>query len=325
MRTLVECVPNFSEGRDAEKISRIVDAARAVHGVTIFDLHSDASHNRSVLTFVGAPDAVGEAAIRLVGEAARLIDMNAHRGEHPRIGSTDVVPFVPVEGVTMEDCVRIAHAAGEEIFRRFAIPVYFYEAAALRPNRRLLENIRRGQYEGLREAVLTDPSRLPDVCSSTGGPQLHLTAGATAVGARRFLVAFNVNLNTNDAAIAKMIARKIRTSGGGLPALKAIGVLLHYDATGGSPEQGSAPARAETRAQVAMNLTDFEQTSMLVAYQAVEREAAQLGISIHSSELVGLAPQAAFGGAPPEQLKLANFSSRMIFEQRLDAVLAAGL
>ena len=318
MPTLVECVPNFSEGRDAEKIARIVDAARAVPGVAILDLHSDASHNRSVLTFVGAPEAVREAAIRLVGEAARLIDMNAHRGEHPRIGATDVVPFIPVEGVSMEDCVRIAHAAGEEIFRRFAIPVYFYEAAALRPNRRPLENIRRGQYEGLREAVLTDSSLRPDVCSSTGGPALHPTAGATAVGARKFLVAFNVNLNTSDVAIAKMTARKIRTSGGGLPALKAIGVLLHHEVR--LEGQGSE----QDRAQVSMNLTDFEQTSMLAAHQAVEREVARLGVSIHSSELVGLAPQAAFGGATPAQLKLANFSAGMIFENRLKTTLAGG-
>ena len=302
MEPLVECVPNFSEGRDAAVIDRIVSAVRDVPAVAILDLHSDASHNRSVLTFVGPPNPVQEAAVRLVGEAARWIDMNRQRGAHPRIGATDVVPFVPVSSVSMRSCVEIAHAAGHEIFRRFSIPVYFYEEAALRPQCWALENIRRGQIESLREAVKTDPLRQPDV----GGPLLHDSAGATVVGARKFLIAFNVNLDTSDVAMAKAIASKIRASNGGLPSLKAIGVLANLD----SPS---------SRAQVAMNLVDFAQTSIPVAYQAVAREAQALGISVHGSELVGLAPERAFAGASMEEVGLPAASINQIFERRLAA------
>jgi glutamate formiminotransferase len=300
MRQLVECVPNVSEGRDSAVIDQLVSAVRNVPAVALLDLHSDASHNRSVLTFVGTPDAVREAAVRLAGEAARLIDMNIQRGAHPRIGATDVIPFVPVSGVTMYDCVQIAHQTGQEIFRRFSVPIYFYEEAALRPECRALENIRRGQYELLREAVKTDILRRPDI----GGPFLHPTAGATVVGARKFLIAFNVNLNSLDVTLAQAIARRIRASGGGVPSLKAIGVLLN-------------PGTAEARAQVAMNLIDFDQTSIPTAYGAVEREAQQLGISLHSSELVGLAPEAAFAGCTVEQVGLPPAASDQIFERRL--------
>jgi len=302
LEPLVECVPNFSEGRDASIIDRIAGVVRDVPAVVILDLHSDASHNRSVLTFVGPPSAVQEAAIRLVGEAARWIDLNVQRGAHPRIGATDVVPFIPVSNVSMRSCVEIAHAAGREIFRRFTIPVYFYEEAALRPQCRALEDIRRGQFESLRETVKSDPSRRPDV----GGPLLHPSAGATVVGARKFLVAFNVNLNTPDVAVVKAIARKVRASNGGLPALKAIGVLAGLDALPG-------------RAQVAMNLVDLAQTAIPSAYQAVVREAQALGVSVHSSELVGLAPEQAFEGASMKELGLPPGSIDQIFERRLAA------
>lgn len=304
MRTLVECVPNFSEGRDHAVIARIVSAARDVTGIVVLDQHSDASHNRSVLTFVGPPEVVREAAVRLVGQAARSIDMNSQRGVHPRIGATDVVPFVPVSGVTMEDCVQLAHAAGMEIFERYAVPAYFYEAAAMREHCRGLENIRRGQYEELREAVKSDPLRRPDV----GGPLLHPTAGATVVGARKFLIAFNVNLNTSDLSVARMVARNVRASSGGLPALKAIGLLLSVSSS-------------LSRAQVAMNLTDFAQTSIPAAFDAVRQEAQRLGSDVHSSELVGLAPEAAFTGATPEQVGLPPQAFEQIFERRLARLL----
>jgi glutamate formiminotransferase len=298
LEPLVECVPNFSEGRDAAIIERIVAAVSQVPQVAVLDLHSDAGHNRSVLTFVGPPNAVQEAAVRLVGEAARWIDLNVHCGAHPRIGATDVVPFVPISAVSMDKCVQIAHAAGRDIFQRFAVPVYFYEAAALRPEHRALEDIRRGQFEYLREAVKTDVARRPDI----GGPLLNETAGATAVGSRKFLVAFNVNLNTSDVNVARAIARKVRASNGGLPALKAIGLRVDV------PRE---------RAQVAMNLCNFEQTAIPAAYQAVVQEAHTLGASVASSELVGLAPARAFAGASMAELSLPSTASDQIFERRL--------
>ena len=307
MPALIECVPNFSEGRDRLKLERIAAAIRSVSGVHLLDLHMDPDHNRSVITFVGPPPSVEQAAVRAVGEAAALIDLNRHQGEHPRIGAADVVPMVPLEGVTLSDCVPIAHRVGAEIWRQFQIPVYFYEAAALRPDRRNLESIRRGGYERLRDLVATDPSRRPDV----GEPHLHPTAGATAVGARKLLIAFNINLNTNDFKTARTIARAVRASGGGLVALKAIGVLLGSRTLGGSPGQ----------AQVAMNLTDWEQTSIAQAFRAVEREASRLGVTIESSELVGLAPARAMEGTTPESLRLRGFGPEKILERRLAEVL----
>ena len=276
MRTLVECVPNFSEGRDRGKVEQIAAAIETVPEVYLLDVHLDPDHHRSVITFAGSKETVGEAAVRAVGRAADLIDLNQQEGEHPRIGAADVVPFVPMEGVTLEDCVAIARQAGEEIFRRFQIPVYFYEAAALRPERRRLEHLRRAGYERLKRLVLEDPTLQPDV----GEPRLHPTAGATIVGARPFLIAFNVNLNSSDRKVAQEIARRVRSSGGGLPGVKAIGLLLKSRLVGGE----------EGQAQVAMNLTDFERTSLAMAFYAVEQEASRLGVSIQSSELVGLIP-----------------------------------
>src|SRR6266581_8051835 len=226
METLVECVPNFSEGRDASKVAAIIEALLAGPDVYLLDQEMDADHNRSVVTLVGTRESIGEAALRGIGRAAELIDLNHHQGAHPRLGSTDVVPFVPVRGVTLEDCVRIAEWVAEETWRRFRIPTYLYEAAARKPERRNLENIRRGQFEGVREEALTNPERLPDFGPRFGEGGLHPTAGATVVGARKFLIAYNVNLNTPDVGLAKSIAKKIRASSGGYPFVKAMGVDL---------------------------------------------------------------------------------------------------
>src|SRR6267143_2117083 len=212
MNRLIECVPNFSEGRDTSKVDALVDAMRAVPGVLVLDRESDADHNRSVVTLAGEPEAVAEAALRGVGKAAELIDLTKHTGGHPRMGATDVVPFIPIEGLTIEDCVALARKVGQEIWERYRIPIYFYEAAAQKPERTNLESIRKGQFEGLREEVLRNPDRAPDV----GEPRLHPTAGATVVGARKFLIAYNINLNTPDMEIAKRIAKAIRFSSGGL-------------------------------------------------------------------------------------------------------------
>ena len=260
MKPLVECVPNFSEGRDPAKIQAILAAIREVQDVFVLAHESDIDHNRSVITLAGAPEAVAEAAVRAVGKAAELIDLTRQTGAHPRIGATDVVPFIPVHGVTIDDCVALAKKAAREIWQRYRIPVYLYEAAAQRPERANLEQIRKGQFEGLREEVLHNPDRAPDI----GELRLHPTAGATVVGARKFLIAYNINLDTPDVEIAKKIAKTIRFSSGGLPFVKAMGVDL----------------RARNLAQVSMNLTDFEQTPVHVVFEAVKREAAKHGVGI---------------------------------------------
>jgi len=305
MQSIVECVPNFSEGRDRRVVEEIAAAIESVPGAVVLDLHLDPDHHRSVITFVGTKETVGEAAVRAVGVAAERIDMNHHAGEHPRIGAADVVPFVPVDGVTLEDCVSIAHAAGAEIARRFGIPVYFYGAAVRRPERVALEDVRRGGYERLKKLGLNDPARMPDA----GEPRLHPTAGATVVGARPFLIAFNVNLASADRSLAEQIARAVRASSGGLPGVKAMGVLLKSRSVSG-------------QAQVSMNLADLEQTSMARAFRAVEQAAARLGVGIHSSEIVGLIPQRAFAGLRPEELKLADFLPDKILEFRIADALA---
>src|SRR5271167_3120464 len=273
MKRIVECVPNFSEGRDTAKIDAIIAAMREVPGVYLLDRESDADHNRSVVTLAGEPEPVAEAALRGVGKAAELIDLTKHSGAHPRLGATDVVPFIPIEGVTIEDCVALAKRTGREIRERYRIPVYFYEAAAQRPERSNLENIRKGQFEGLLTEVSKNPDRAPDL----GEPRLHPTAGATVVGARKFLVAYNINLDTPDIAIAKRIAKTIRFSSGGLPCVKAMGVALH----------------ARSLAQVSMNLTDFEQTPIHLVFETVKREAEREGVGIVGSEIVGLIPRRA--------------------------------
>ena len=309
MQTIIECVPNFSEGRDREKVEQIAAGIETGKGVRLLDLHMDPDHNRSVMTVVGEPEKVAEAVLRSVGRAAALIDLNRHHGEHPRIGAADVVPFVPVKGLTLEDCVPLARRVGEEIYRRFRIPVYFYEAAALRPERRDLANVRRGGFEKLRIEVRTNPARCPDV----GEPRLHPTAGATAVGARPCLIAFNVNLNCSERKVAEQIARAIRFSGGGLPGVKAVGLVLHSRIFQRQPGQ----------AQVSMNLTDIEKTSLAQVFHAVLEEAERLGTSVADTELVGLIPQKALVGASPESLQLSNFNPQKILENRL-AEISAG-
>ncbi len=306
MKQIVECVPNFSEGRDAAKVDAIVAAMREVPGVFLLDQSSDADHNRSVVTIVGDPQAVAEAAIRGVGKAAELIDMSRQTGAHPRVGATDVVPFIPVEGITLEECAELAREVGREIWNRYQIPIYFYEAAARRPERKNLENIRRGQFEGLREDVLRDPDRSPDI----GEPRLHPTAGATAVGARTFLIAYNVNLNTPDVEIAKKIAKAVRFSSGGLRHVKAMGVFL----------------AARNLAQVSMNLTDFEQTPVHRVFEAVKREAERYGTSIAGSEIIGLMPRRALEAAAEYYLQIENFSPARVLENHVEAYLegAAG-
>ena len=303
MKPLVECVPNFSEGRDPAKIHAILAAIREVPGVFILAHESDTDHNRSVITLAGAPEPVAEAAVRAVGKAAEIIDLTRQTGAHPRIGATDVVPFIPVHGVTIDDCVALAGKAAQEIWQRYRIPVYLYEAAARRPERTNLEKIRKGQFEGLRDEVLTNPDRAPDI----GEPRLHPTAGATVVGARKFLIAYNINLDTPDVEIAKKIAKTIRFSSGGMPCVKAMGVDL----------------RARNLAQVSMNLTDFEQTPVHVVFEAVKREAARYGAGIVGSEIVGLIPRRAIEMTADAYLKVENFSPAQVFENRLEEALLA--
>jgi glutamate formiminotransferase len=301
MRRLIECVPNFSEGRSSTRIDALAAAMSGVPGAWVLDCHSDRDHHRSVITLAGEPEAVAEAALWGVGAAAELIDLNQHQGAHPRIGAADVLPFVPLEGVTMEECAELAHQTGGRIWEKYRIPVYFYEAAALQPERAALEQVRKGQFEGLRQEAPRDPGRAPDV----GGPGLHPTAGAIAVGARKILVAYNINLDTPDAAIAAEIARAIRASSGGLPAVKALGIAL----------------ASRGIAQVSMNLTDFEQTSLQQVYEAVGREAGRHGCAIAGSEIVGLIPQRALDTTAEYFGSLGHFSPEQILENRLAVAL----
>lgn len=295
---VVECVPNFSEGRRREVVDRIAEEARGVEGVRVLDVEMDANHNRSVLTFVGPPEPVAEAAFRTAKKAAELIDLNVHRGEHPRIGALDVLPFVPISGVTMEDCVRLARDAGRRIADELGIPVYLYEAAATRPDRRALPNLRKGEYEGLREEIRTNPDRAPDF----GRRELHPTAGACAVGARPPLIAYNVNLGTTDVKVAKRIAKLVREKDGGLPAVRALGFEL----------------RDRGFVQVSMNLVDYKVTSITAAFDAVSEHAARAGVPVVASEIIGLVPQDALPPNPDERLRLEGFDSkRQVLEHRL--------
>ena len=300
MESLVECVPNFSEGRRLEVVDELVRAIEAVPGAHVLDRHSDYDHNRSVITFVGPPAAVEEAAFRAIALAAERIDLDHHTGEHPRIGATDVVPFVPISGVTMEDCVAIARRLGRRVGDELGIPVYLYEEAATRPERRRLEDIRRGEYEGLKESIATDPDRAPDFGPARLGP-----AGATVIGARPFLIAYNVYLTTDDVSIAKKVARAVRHSSGGLRYVKALGMSV-----GG-------------RAQVSMNLTDFRRTPVARVVEMIRREAARYGVGVHSSELVGLIPEDALIEAAIWYLQLHDLELNQILERRLQEVVRA--
>ncbi|HEX8846983.1 MAG TPA: glutamate formimidoyltransferase [Pyrinomonadaceae bacterium] len=303
MTALVECVPNFSEGRKAETIERLARAVEEVSGAVVLDMHVDGDHNRSVITFVAEASVVVEAALRAVRLAAELIDLRGHTGEHPRIGATDVLPFVPVSGVTLADCVALAHQAGERIWRELGIPVYFYERAALRPERTNLEDVRRKGFEQLR-AEITDAllNRAPDI----GEARVHESAGAIAVGARPFLIAYNVNLQTDDVAIARKIARSVRGRDGGLRYLKALGFKLE----------------SKGLAQVSMNLVDYEKTSLHHAFEAVRREAERYGVRVAGSEIVGLVPQAALDRAAEYFLQIENFAPGLVLENRIEAAFA---
>jgi glutamate formiminotransferase len=299
---LVECVPNFSEGRRPEVIAAIRDAAGAVPGVTVLDLHADPVHNRMVLTFVGEPEAVVEAAFRSAEQAARLIDLSVHQGEHPRIGATDVIPFVPVAGTTMDECVELANRLGQRLGDELGLPVYLYARAARRPERVRLPDVRRGQFEGLREIIETDPDRAPDF-----GPAKLGTAGATAVGARPFLVAYNINLATSDLALAKRIARSVRESSGGLPAVQALGMAT----------------TDESVVQVSMNLLDTAVTPLHVVFETVQAQAAAEGVQVIESEIVGLLPLDVLVSTTRAHIKARELEAVQIVEARLLQALSA--
>jgi glutamate formiminotransferase len=297
---VVECVPNFSEGTDARRVEAIVTAMR-VDGVCLLDWSMDAAHNRSVVTVAGDPAAVVESAVRGAGKAAELIDLTRQRGLHPRIGAADVIPFVPISGIKLEQCVLLARQAGLEIWRRFNVPVFFYEAAAARPDRANLEEVRRGQFEGLREAVGKDSSRRPDI----GGPGLHPTAGACAVGARKFLVAYNIYFDSADVAMVRAIAREIRAASGGLKGVKAMGVLAHG------------------RAQLTMNITDFTVTPLSLVFRTASTLALRHKAAPVEGEVIGLLPEAACERDSEWMRQLTGFDLQTkIFERRLEAPLA---
>ncbi|MGD0731997.1 MAG: glutamate formimidoyltransferase [Terracidiphilus sp.] len=299
-RAVVECVPNFSEGTDARRVEAIV-AAMQVEGVWLLDWSMDADHNRSVVTIAGEPAAVVEAAVRGAGKAVELIDLTRQQGVHPRIGAADVIPFVPITGIKLEQCVLLARQAGLEIWRRFGVPVFFYEAAAARPDRANLEDVRRGQFEGLSDAVRKESARRPDL----GGPGLHPTAGACAVGARKFLVAYNLYFDTSDVAIVRAIAREIRADSGGLKGVKAMGVLAHG------------------RAQLSMNITDFAVTPISQVHRAVSRLAAKHKTKLVEGEVIGLLPEAACERESEWMRQLIEFDQETkILERRLEAPLA---
>ena len=295
--SLVECVPNFSEGRSAETLAALRSALTSVPGVRLLDAQADASHNRSVFTFVAPPDAAVEAAFRGVKLAAERIDLRVHKGEHPRMGAADVVPFIPLEGATMDDCVALAKRLGERIGSELGIPVFLYERAAARPERANLADVRKGEFEGLRELIGTDPGHAPDF----GPAKIHESAGAVAVGARPFLVAYNVYLATGDQAVAKAIARKVRTATGGLPAVKALGMLV-----GGE-------------AQVSMNLVDIDVTPPHVAFEAVAAAAREAGSEATWSEIVGMVPERCLHAATEKHLKLREPVAAHVLEAKVRA------
>jgi glutamate formiminotransferase len=297
---VVECVPNFSEGVDARRVEAIVAAMR-VEGVHLLDWSMDADHNRSVVTIAGSPAAVVEAAVRGVGRAVELIDLTRQQGVHPRIGAADVIPFVPISGIKLEQCALLARQAGLEIWRRYGVPVFFYGAAAARPDRANLDDVRRGQFEGLRDAVRKESSRRPDL----GGPGLHPTAGACAVGARRFLVTYNLYFDSTDVAMVRAIAREIRAASGGLKGVKALGLLAHG------------------RAQLSLNISDFEVTPISQVYRAVSALALRHKAALVEGEVIGLIPQGACERESEWMRQLTGFDPQTkILEQRLADPLA---
>lgn len=300
MSQLIECIPNFSEARRPEVVDQIVASIESVAEVKLLDRSSDLDHNRTVLTFAGPPDKVEEAAFRAIQTAAELIDLDVHTGEHPRMGATDVVPFVPLGGATMQECIAIAQRLGERVGRELNIPVYLYEAAATRPERTNLENVRKGQYEGLKTEIESNPNRKPDF-----GPSVLPKAGATVIGARAALIAFNVYLTSDDVSVAKKIAKAVRQSSGGLRYVKGLGLLV------------------DGRAQVSMNLTNFRETPIARVVEFIRREAQRYGVGIHHSEMVGLVPQEALVDAAVWYTQLDAFSPEQILESRLFSTSAA--
>lgn len=294
---LVECVPNFSEGRRPDVVESIEKAIAAIPSVRVLDREMDADHHRSVITFVGEPRSVGDAAFAAAKEAVARIDMRVHKGEHPRVGALDVLPFVPLAGVTMDECVALARSVGKRIGEELGIPVYLYEAAATRADRTKLPDVRRGEYEGLKVEIETNPERKPDF----GPSKLHPTAGACVVGARPILIAWNVNIQTTDIRIARRIATAIRESDGGLPAVRAKGFELK--------DRGLV--------QVSMNMVDYHKTSLVQAFEAIRDLAGREGVAIAESEIVGLVPIDALFDASKEFFKLARFSRSQILETRL--------
>jgi glutamate formiminotransferase len=297
---IIECVPNFSEGADAAKVTQIV-ASMHVEGVRLLDWSLDKAHNRSVVTIAGTSAGVVEAAVRAAGKAAELIDLTKQNGVHPRIGAADVIPFIPVSGASLAECAVLARQAGLLIWRRYGVPVYFYGAAAARPDRVQLEDVRKGQFEGLRDAARRDAARRPDI----GGPELHETAGASAVGARSFLIAYNIHLKEPDITAARAIARDIRAANGGLHGVKAIGVF------------------ANGRAQVSMNVTDFRVTPMRHVHATVQHLAQRHGVLIHDAELIGLIPEAAYEPDSEWVRQITGFDpDAKVLERRLNAPIA---
>jgi glutamate formiminotransferase len=294
MQPLVECVPNFSEGRRAEVLEAIAAALRAHPSVRLLDVESDADHNRSVFTLVAPPEAMVPAMFDAIRTAGAMINLDNHTGEHPRIGATDVVPFVPLRGMDMDQCVELARQLGQRVGEELGIPVYLYERAATRPDRVNLADIRRGEYEGLKTEIVTDPNRTPDFGPSKIGP-----AGATVIGARAPLIAYNVYLTTGDVEVARHVAKAIRNSNGGLRYVKALGLLV------------------KGKAQVSMNLTDFHRTPIHQVVELVRREAARYGVAIESSELIGMIPQEALLDAAVWHLQLDNYDPSMVLENRL--------
>lgn len=301
MNKIVECIPNFSEGQDEAKIELIVRAIASVPEVAVLDRHMDADHNRSVVTFAGAPDGVLEAAFRAAETAVELIDLNMHVGEHPRIGALDVLPFVPIKGVTMDDCVMLARRTGERIAQELKIPVYLYERAAARADREDLANLRRGEFEGLRREIEEDADRRPDF----GELRLHPTAGAMAVAARPVLIAFNVNLATENIFVANKVAKAVRGSSGGLQYVKALPIEM----------------RQRRQVQISMNLVNYEASPIFRAFEMVKREAARYGVAVAGAEIVGLVPQAALNACSDFYLQIENFSENLVLENRLQEAL----
>lgn len=295
MKKIVECIPNFSEGRNKIIINKIANSAKKIKGVKVLDIEWDKSHNRSLVTIVGAPDAVFKASFEMIKIATKLINMEKHKGEHPRIGATDVVPFVPVSGLTIKECAVLAKKLGKKVAKELKIPVYLYEAAATRADRVNLADVRKGEYEGLKKEIKTDSEKKPDF----GPAKFHPTAGAIVIGARKYLIAYNVNLDTKDVSIAKQVAAKVREKGGGLPGIKALGF------------------KVGDYVQVSMNLVDFEKTNFDEVYRAIKKEAEKLGVKIKSSEIYGMVPMEALARAIKTTFKEKTFTSDQVLEKRL--------